>query len=372
MSATLTNTPTAPTADRSTNPWARWGWLMWVVWLLFLVFPAVSAFQSDRPLWLRLLGVGVVVLFGAVYIIGAWRVMESGDFSSRTVGGFFLAMLAVTAAGGALIGLDALAFGPFLASFAAFSLPRPWHWVAGAVVILGGVAIILAADAFDNWGGFLVILVSVTIGVNVARLLIDQSYDYDEVQQGLVLAQERERVARDVHDVLGHSLTVLSVKAGLAERLIDVDPERARAEIAEIGRIARESLGEVRATVGGLRAAGLTGELAQARAALTSAGIEVDVDGEPADVDPSHRTVLGWVLREAVTNVVRHSRATRCRIGLGPHALTVEDDGVGMSGQRRGHGLRGLDERVTEAGATFTLEVGRGGHGTRLEVSWPT
>ena len=366
------STATPAIGSRASNPWARWGWLMWVVWLLFLVFPAVSAFQADRPLALRVLGVGVVVVFGAVYIIGAWRVMESGDFSSRTVGGFFVALLAITTAGGVLLGLDALAFGPFLASFAAFSLPAPWHWVSGAVVVLGGVAVILAADAFAAWGGFLVILVSVTVGVNVVRFLIDQSYDYDDVQQGRVLAQERERVARDVHDVLGHSLTVLSVKAGLAERLIDVDRERARAEIAEIGRIARESLGEVRATVGGLRAAGLAGELAEARAALSSAGIEVHVDGVPADVDPSHRTVLGWALREAVTNVVRHSRAARCRIGLVAHALTVDDDGVGVAGQRRGHGLRGLEERVTETGATFTLEVGPGGQGTRLRVSWPT
>lgn len=358
--------------DSSTNPWARWGWVMWVVWLIFLIFPAVGALQADRPLWLRLLGVGVVVLFGATYIVGAWRVMESGDFSSRTVGSFCLALLAIAAVGGLLLGFEALAFTPFLASFAAFSLPRPWHWLAGLAVIVGSVAVIVGAGVWSSWGGFLVILVSVTVGVNVARLLIDQSYDYDEVQQAMVLAQERERVARDVHDVLGHSLTVISVKAGLAERLIDVDPDRARSEIAEIGRIARESLGEVRATVGGLRAAALGSELAEARAALGSAGIEVVVEGEPADVDPAHRSVLGWVLREAVTNVVRHSRAARCRVELGPHALTVEDDGVGMSGRRRGNGLRGLEERVTEAGATFTLEVGAGGRGTRLEVSWPT
>src|SRR5690606_543184 len=126
--------------------------------------------------------------------------------------------------------------------------------------------------------------------------------------------EERERVARDVHDVLGHSLTVVSVKAELAERLVDVDPARARAELVEIQSLTREALAEIRATVSGLRVARLGDELVAARTALTGAGIEADLPENPDVVDPRHRIVVAWVLREAVTNVVRHSGATRCTV----------------------------------------------------------
>jgi two-component system sensor histidine kinase DesK len=191
------------------------------------------------------------------------------------------------------------------------------------------------------------------------------------VRRSLDITEERERVARDVHDVLGHSLTVVSVKAGLAERLIDVDADRARAEVADIARIARESLAEIRATVGGLRAAELAAELAGAREGLLSAGIAVDLPPDPEVVDPSHRPVLGWVLREAVTNIVRHSRASSCRIELAPHTLVVEDDGVGVDDRRMGNGLSGLRERVVLAGGDFSVGPRPDGRGTRLEVSWP-
>jgi two-component system sensor histidine kinase DesK len=171
-----------------------------------------------------------------------------------------------------------------------------------------------------------------------------------------------------VHDVLGHSLTVVTVKAELAERLVDLDPERAKGELIEIQALSRQALAEIRETVGGLRQARLDNELASARTALAGAGIEAHVPDDPAAVDPRHRTVLAWVLREATTNVVRHSDADACWVELDTDRLTVRDDGRGLGGRPEGNGIRGLRERVEAAGGHLSLETGREGHGTVLEV----
>ena len=146
--------------------------------------------------------------------------------------------------------------------------------------------------------------------------MTDRGEDYERMSRDLAIVEERERVARDVHDVLGHSLTVVTVKAELAERLVDLDPERAKGELAEIQALSRQALAEIRATVGGLRVARLGDELASARTALAGAGIEAHVPDDPGAVDPRHRTVLAWVLREATTNVVRHSDADACWVEL--------------------------------------------------------
>src|SRR5699024_335334 len=145
--------------------------------------------------------------------------------------------------------------------------------------------------------------------------------EHQRTRQELGLVAERERVARDVHDVLGHSLTVITMKSQLAERLIDADPEAAKAELAQIQSMTRESLAEIRATVAGLRVT----PAGPVREAGLAAGVPADAEA----VDPRHRLVLAWVLREAITNVVRHSRATRCTVTLAPHGLVVRDDGVG-------------------------------------------
>ena len=182
------------------------------------------------------------------------------------------------------------------------------------------------------------------------------------------MSGERERVARDVHDVLGHSLTVVSVKAQLAERLVDADPERAKAELVEIQALTRQALAEVRATVGGLRAARLDDEVAAAGRALAAAGVGARLPGDLDVLDPRRRTVAAWAVREAVTNVVRHSGATTCTVDLGPDGLVVTDDGCGPP-RVDGNGLRGLRERVAASGGALSVDGVPGG-GTRLEVRW--
>src|SRR5699024_764142 len=175
------------------------------------------------------------------------------------------------------------------------------------------------------------------------------------------------RVARDVHDVLGHSLTVITVKAELAERLIDADPEQAKSELAQIQPLSRESLAEARATVAGRRVARLENEVQRARPPLAGAGIEADLPTDITTVDPRHRIVLAWVLRELVTNVVRHSAATTCRIRLGSSWLQVIDDGVGMGAGAAGHGLRGVADRIGRGELTIT--GGDRGRGATVTVT---
>ena len=339
--------------------------------MIFLILPAVALWRGERALGWRVGGIVLILVFALTYSVGAWQILERGRGGTRAAVAFLGLLLVLTLVAIALLGANAVTFTPFIVSFAGFTLPRPWHWLFGLAVFATCVLLLSLSLPLAEWSYFIFILVAVTVGVNAARLLSEQSEGYARVRRRLDITEERERVARDVHDVLGHSLTVVSVKAGLAERLIDVDPVRARAEVADIARIARESLAEIRSTVGGLRAAHVTVELAAARESLRSAGITAELPADPGVVDPSHRAVLGWVLREAVTNVVRHSRAEHCRIGLAAHTLVVEDDGVGLQDRRMGNGLSGLRERVVQAGGDFVVGAGSDGRGTRLEVSWP-
>lgn len=167
----------------------------------------------------------------------------------------------------------------------------------------------------------------------------------------LAIQDERNRMARDVHDILGHSLTVITVKAELAARLLEVSPERAKAEVADLERLARDALADVRQAVAGFREMSLPAELARARSSLAAAGIEADLP-TAADAVPSHlRELCAWTLREGVTNVIRHSGATSCRVTLDDHGITVTDDGSGVRQGSPGTGLLGLQERAEAAGA---------------------
>jgi two-component system sensor histidine kinase DesK len=185
----------------------------------------------------------------------------------------------------------------------------------------------------------------------------------------LAAENERTRIARDLHDLLGHSLTTITLKASLAHRLWERDPARAATEIAEVEALARHSLAEVRAAVGGYREVTFAGELATGREVLRAAGIAADLpEGVVPDADVDE--VFGWAVREALTNVVRHARAVHCTIHVTPRTLQVIDDGVGApNADARGNGLTGLTERVTALGGTVRSgPASPGGWQVRVEV----
>jgi two-component system sensor histidine kinase DesK len=191
----------------------------------------------------------------------------------------------------------------------------------------------------------------------------------------LAVAAERSRFARDLHDILGHSLTVVAVKAELAGRLVRLDPGRAEREIGDVERLSREALHDVRTALSGYRDVTLIGELANARSALAAAGIEAELPNAIDDVPTDRRELFGWVLREGVTNVVRHSGASRCKVQLTAKEIRIIDDGRGplnespVDGGRPGVGLVGLRERVDTAGATLTVgRAAEGGFELRVAV----
>jgi two-component system sensor histidine kinase DesK len=188
--------------------------------------------------------------------------------------------------------------------------------------------------------------------------------------EALARIAERERIARDLHDLLGHSLSIVALKSELAQRLLTRDPDRARTELEEVRDVARTALSEVRTAVRGYRVssgAGLRKELETATRSLETAGVEPDIRTGPELIsqrlDAEHEGVLALSLREATTNVIRHADAKRCRIEFidegDAHGLEVHDDGRG-SGGRFGFGLRGMRERVASLGGQLDVVADQG------------
>ena len=174
-----------------------------------------------------------------------------------------------------------------------------------------------------------------------------------------------------MHDILGHTLSVIVLKSELAGKLVDRDPERAKAEIADVEQTSREALAEVRNTIRGYRAFNLETEMKQARAALETAGVNVNSESSPIPLTPTQESVVALVVREAVTNVVRHAKARHCSLRLTPVngscRLEIQDDGRGGF-QLEGHGLRGMRERIEALGGTLERDTHAG---TRLTIEFP-
>ena len=207
----------------------------------------------------------------------------------------------------------------------------------------------------------------------------------------LAVAEEWLRFARDMHDLLGHDLSLIALKAELAGKLLPARADDAAAEVADIRSLSRSALTQVREAVDGYRRPTLPSELAGAKVALEAAGIELQVDGAGGPLDPETESVLAWAVREGATNVIRHSGASRARIritaGAASAELEVSDDGRGAAGSNEdrernagsgrelgsngalepeGHGLAGLIERAHALGGTVR---GRSGPGRRLPAA---
>jgi two-component system sensor histidine kinase DesK len=187
----------------------------------------------------------------------------------------------------------------------------------------------------------------------------------------LAKVAERERIARDLHDVLGHTLSVVVLKSELAGKLLEQNPQRARKEIAEVEQIARTALGEVRQAIRGYRSEGLAAELERARAILDAAEVTLDCPVKPPRLRPAEETVLSLIVREAVTNIVRHAHASHCRMEFQETgettSMVVEDNGRGGVRQE-GNGLRGMRERVESVGGKLRIDSAQG---TRLVIELP-
>ncbi|MBV9845517.1 MAG: sensor histidine kinase [Kutzneria sp.] len=271
-----------------------------------------------------------------------------------------------------LLGPDALLFATYAVSAALMLLPRNIGGLIGlgfAAALLIGTSVV---DGTAKWGAVLTLAAVTVMTFTVSGLVttVKELRRTHGMAAKLAVAEERARLARDLHDVLGHSLTTITVKAGLARRLLESSPDRDRAvaEVRDVEDLARQALSDVRATVSGHRVSSLPAELVGARAALQAAGITADLPHATDNVTAGLQETFAYVLREGVTNVIRHSAATRCEVRLGERWLEVRDNGT--AGQRiataslvgeRGHGLSGLADRMRSVGGDLEAGPGPGG-----------
>src|ERR1700722_3570429 len=398
-------TPASPGVLPARSRWSRVGWMFAAIWLVYLAQP-VGKLWSDPNLARRYLGLADLIAFAVLFIVTFAAARSLRDFRNRRISRRI--GVAALAAESVLVGLAYVALGPsagslliYVGVMAVFLLPTRVGWTAVSVFVAVSLIVPWASGWTVDGTMAFQIFVSALAAWGVSHV-IQRNAQLVEARNEitrLALAEQRNQFSRDMHDILGHSLTVVAVKAELAGRLTSLDPERAGIEIADVERIARQALADVRAAAAGYREVTLAGELASARTALAAAGIEADLpDHDLSGIPRPWQELFGWAVREGVTNVVRHSGATGCRIRVTPSEVEISDNGggppvpadgtahgpgegdawlahqvdtgAGGCGPASGHGLAGLRERAAGSGARVT--VGRpagGGFALRVRMS---
>jgi len=390
----------APPVDprRQRRAWRVVGPLLSLVWLVFLSEPLTSIETGSTFVRvLTIVGVvGVAAVFaGTFFLIGVGR-PQARALSPRWVVLVVLVQLgfvALSTLGAHEHGLVGLVF----VSVTFLYLVRTVVGLVGTVVL--AAAALVVPRLVPGWqaeDGTVWAIVLASMAVFGFLQLIERNRQLLVAQEqvaALAVTRERDRIARDVHDVLGHSLTVVAVKSELASRLVTVDPQRAAAELRDIQALVRSALADVRGTVAAMHQVSLAAELAAAGRALDAAGIDAQLPTTVDMVPEDLREVFAWTVREGTTNVLRHADASRVVVTLAPDRIVVEDDGqvegrvrgqageqdrghraqvpaparTGSPGPARGHGLSGLRERAAAVGAV--LETGTGAlGGFRLAV----
>ena len=349
-----------------------WG----IVWASFMV-PVVRAgiAQGSSGVWGAVSAVVSCVCLYAACSLSVRRVRRGLAWPSR-LSLSLIVVGALTATGAALgVGSPGLQLVVFLAVVLAFSLP--WQAATGPIAILTG-ALFLVPKMAPSWSASedaWIALLGAGGACVFGRYIMEQqrvAHILEQRTHELEINEERNRMARDMHDILGHSLTVIALKTELATRLVDTASDQAQAELIEVQSLARSALADVRSAVNSYRELSLTGELARAANVLTSAGIRADLPLTVEAVDPELRELFAWVVREGVTNIVRHAHASRCRVSLTADSIEIIDDGVGIdspNGVADGHGLEGLRQRCQDNGANLTIEAPSSGSGTVLRAS---
>ena len=343
-------------------PW--WFPLPWLVYLLPLCFGPFYAHATPSAWVLTLL---VMALTAALFLRGF-----------RAQGTESVAIIAALFVLGCAFGprnQDASVFFVYGAAFIGLRAAKSFRAEITAYCAATLLAAVVLHFPLPVWtvGTTLAIAVAFAVSKSVEhrRLHTELLRVREEVEQ-LAKVAERERIARDLHDTLGHTLTLIAIKSELAGRMAERDPLRASGEIHEVERIAREALQELRATVSGYRDTGLVAEVEHARSLLENAGLTVDTDVATLRIEPRKETVLALALREAVTNVVRHAQAKHVRVRLrgdsGTYRLEILDDGIGGA-SCDGNGLAGMRERVAAYGGSVSRD---GAAGTCLAVSLPS
>lgn len=352
-----------------------------VVWLVFLSSPVQDLFSGGHSVGGTVAGWLGLTVFVTVYLSLVFRNMGGKAYSGRTVGVLILGLGALAVALCLTLGKEWLGLFVYVSVACGAALPLR---LAYRTIPLAAVAMVLVGlsvgepDALDLVPLVLLIGFAMTGIGQLIRTTIELRKARATVAQ-LAANEERLRLARDLHDLLGHSLSLITLKSELAGRMLPDHPDKAAQQVADIEQVSRQALVDVREAVTGYRRARLADELAGVQVALSAAGVtaELPAEADLAGVPEESESALAWALREAVTNVVRHSGARHCTVELcrrqtldGPFLeLCVEDDGSGGTGTGPGNGLTGLAERLEKAGGTLETDALK--HGFRLVARVP-
>lgn len=347
------------------------------LWVVFLLFPLGFLLAGPYPLWVKTVGSVGTVAFAVDYLVEVNRLFSLSDLPDGLVEnqwpplGPLLRLLVCAGVAAVAMTWMAVVFVPYLAALVLFTT-QVRTGVTVALLLSAGSA---TAGLVDTPAAWLVVIAAVapTLFVVISRLKEDEELRYHRLARAQSALVEREEIARDVHDLLGHSLTVLTLKAEVAATLVDRDPQAAKRELGEVVDLSRKALADIRATVTRLRAPDLASQVEATRTGFAAAGIQATITGEVSAVPLPQRELLAWALREATTNILRHADATSADVQVRPGRLVVVDNGRGTDAGP-GNGLTGLRARVRAAGGDLVLTSPAprplpGGPGTELEVT---
>jgi two-component system sensor histidine kinase DesK len=338
---------------------------LWLFSLSFMLWKYVYVAPSRLELFCLL---ATLITFIPVYFGSFWATQR------RLM--FFVAVTCLFGIAWAPYNFGASCFFVFAASMCGEIQPARKAYTGVAVAICLAVLIALAANLPLT---FLLPSVAVGLPVGVATIMDanlrrsrEQLLRKQEEVEHMATIAERERISRDLHDLLGHTLSLITLKAELAGKLLGRDEVACRQEIGDIEHSARNALSEVRAAVTGYRQSGLLHELAIARASLATAGITLNANVPPLSLSAAAESVMSLALREAVTNILRHARATECEVELvcqsGQIFFRIADNGLAVDDIQHGNGLNGMLERVSAIGGKLNIIAGRG---LALEMTLP-
>ncbi|WIM92648.1 histidine kinase [Actinoplanes oblitus] len=359
----------------------RAGWVFAAIWLFYLGENLNALLRHPAGMW-RDVGLVALALFAVTYVL-----LVSIMRKPRSDGGYppselriwlgLLVLLALALLQLPAAGQHILTCTVYIAASAVMGLPlRSGLAVAVTIAVAVEVAIRVVPEWRTTSQGYALAVVLAAAATWGMRLAFERQGRLIQAQNELAelaVADERSRIAGDLHDILGHSLTVVAVKAELAQRLLDVDLDRARAELRDLESLARDALADVRATALNMRGISLPGEIAAAKAALAAADVKAELPGAADDVPTRYRELFAWTIREAVTNIVRHSRARHAEVRLCPDSVEIVDDGQGCTSTAGGgQGLAGLRRRADELGARLIAGQRGDRPGFRVRVEVPS
>lgn len=345
------------------------------MWFVYLLFPIYNLTQVSG--WKLLIGIGMLMIFVVTY--------RQLYFVNKT----FILWACIQML---LIFLFALFYNPFMIFFGFFTASalgfapskKAFQVLFSLLIVMLGAFIFiyfkqLTTTSLVNIVPMFILMLLTPFGMrnfNQKKMLKNQLNQANEQIKDLVKREERQRIARDLHDTLGHTLSLITLKSQLVEKLIVKNPERASVEAKEITQTSRTALKQLRELISDMRMITVEEELEQIKAILQAANITLEVEQKASSsaLSPLEQNILGMCLREAITNVVKHSQATMCTVSIfeaqGELILQVKDNGVGLQGQSHdGNGIRGMKERIALIDGAIELDAAH--PGTLLTVKVP-